>query len=160
MIELQISETQKQRAKALYPFTSLNGSITSGKSNIYGAIGEVVIFDYFSNHTIDHRATYDYDMVIDGYTVDVKTKHTTVKPKPNYNCSISAFNTKQKCDYYFFCRALKDLSKIYLLGYISKIKFFQSATFNKKGEYDANGFYFKDDCYNLPIKYLHQFTSK
>jgi hypothetical protein len=48
MIRLKISKDQVSRAKELYPFGHLKGSITKGKSNIYGSLGEVVVHDYFS----------------------------------------------------------------------------------------------------------------
>jgi len=42
---IEISEDQINRAKKLYPFKELKGSITKGKSNIYGALGEIIIYD-------------------------------------------------------------------------------------------------------------------
>ena len=70
MITLDINEEQIQRAEALYPFGALNGSITNGKSNIYGALGEVVVMDYYRHIDIDTESTYDYDLIIDGHKVD------------------------------------------------------------------------------------------
>ena len=157
MITLQITPQQISRAENLYSFDNLRGSITKGNSNLYGALGEIVVMDYFEEKDVLAEATYDYDLIIDGYKVDVKTKKTTVTPKPEYLCSISAFNTKQKCDYYFFIRVDLPRKKAFLLGYIEKEKFFQKAFFKKKGELDVNGFVFKDDCYNLPISALRKF---
>ena len=75
-----------------------------------------------------------------------------MKPKEHYLCSIAAANTKQECEYYNFVRVMEDLSKAWLLGYISKSGFFECAKFGKKGEDDGSGrFKFKADCYNLPI---------
>jgi hypothetical protein len=42
---IEISKEQIERAKKLYPFKELKGSITKGKSNIYGALGEIIIYD-------------------------------------------------------------------------------------------------------------------
>lgn len=157
---LEISEQQIEKAKKLYLFKELKGSITKGKSNIYGAVGEIIIQDIFINKgfNIDNKSTYDYDLIINGYKIDVKSKKTTVVPQINYNCSIPAFNTKQKCDYYFFLRINENLRECYLLGYISKSEFFEKAIFNKKDDIDINGWKFKSDCYNLEIKMLHQFS--
>ena len=104
MKTLQISREQIERAKKLYPFNDLKGSITKGVSNIYGALGEVIIYDLSKKNglNVDFTSTYDYDLIIENYKIDVKTKRTTVTPKPNYLCSISAFNTRQECDFYFF----------------------------------------------------------
>ena len=159
MIILEPTEEQIQRAKELYEFGALNGSITKGKSNLFGAIGEVVVADYYENfYEVDRQSTFDYDLVIDGRKVDVKTKKTTVVPKSYYLCSISNWNVNQKCDFYYFCRVQKDLSNVYLLGSISKERFFEQATFNKKGEFDGDtGFTFKDDCWNIEIEKLNEF---
>jgi hypothetical protein len=159
MVILNITKDQIKRASELYSFTSLNGSITKGKSNKYGALGEVLVFDYFKDKGLEvsFESTFDYDLIIQGYTIDVKTKRTTVTPKHHYLCSISAFNTKQKCNLYFFVRIKEDFSNAYLLGYKKKKVFFEYATFNKKGSLDVNGWTFKDDCYNLPIGDLDSF---
>jgi hypothetical protein len=53
----------------------LNGSVTKGKSKIYGAMGEIVAKDYFLSKglSVDDNATYDYDMIVNGYKIDIKT---------------------------------------------------------------------------------------
>jgi len=146
MIKLQISKQQIERASKLYSFKELKGSITKGKSNIYGALGEIIIYDKYKKDgfNVDNNSTYDYDLIIDNYKIDVKTKRTTVTPKSDYLCSISSFNTKQKCDIYFFVRINENMKDCYLLGYKSKIDFFNKSTFNKKGSLDVNGWVFKD----------------
>ena len=45
-IELKVSSSQLMRAEKLYDFSSLKNSITKGDSQMYGAIGEVVVMDY------------------------------------------------------------------------------------------------------------------
>ena len=159
MIKLQISKQQIERASKLYLFKQLKGSITKGKSNIYGALGEIIIYDKYKKDgfNVDDNSTYDYDLIIDNYKIDVKTKRTTVTPKSDYLCSISSFNTKQKCDIYFFVRINENMKECYLLGYKRKIDFFNEATFNKKGSLDVNRWVFKDDCYNLKIGMLNKF---
>lgn len=161
MIELTITQDQLERAEGLYPFDKLNGSITKGESNIFGAVGEILVYDYLSKITdrISFNSTYDYDLVYKGFSIDVKTKRTTVTPAPEYLCSISSFNTKQRCDYYFFIRVKEDFSMGWLLGYIAKKQFFRDAVFKRRGEKDVNGWKFKDDCYNMQIKDLIQFPN-
>lgn len=158
-MKVKVREDQIEKAKNLYPFESLRGSITSGQGNIFGALGEIIIFDTFvdAGFNVDFDSTYDYDLKIEGCTVDVKTKRTTVTPQPHYLCSISAHNTRQECDFYFFVRVLEDLSQCFLLGYKRKEDFFAEADFNEKGSSDVNGWKFKDDCYNIKIKDLTKF---
>lgn len=155
MVEVNISENQIKRAKELYPFGNLNGSITEGKGNIFGAMGEIVVFDYFKKYNPVFKSTYNYDMIIQGLKIDVKTKRTTVTPLPHYLCSISDFNTEQDCDYYFFLRVSEHMNVAYILGYMKKEEFFKKAFFVRKGDRDVNGFIFKDDCYNLKISDLY-----
>ena len=81
----------------------LNNSITSGQGNLAGIIGEDIVKDYIGG-SIDN--TYDYDVVKDDVLYDVKTKRCTSKPRDYYECSVAAFNTKQKCDKYIFVRVL------------------------------------------------------
>ena len=159
MNTVEITKEQIERAKTLYPFEKLDGSITKGKSKIYGALGEIIIYDIAQRKglRVDFNSTYDYDLLIEGYRIDVKTKRTTVAPRLNYLCSISSFNTRQKCDYYFFLRVNESLKHCYLLGYKQKESFFKEATFNKKGSIDVNGWAFKDDCYNLEVQMLNKF---
>jgi hypothetical protein len=156
---IKISADQIERAKQLYTFTKLKGSITDGESNIFGALGEVVVYDYFKGRgfSVDFKSTFDYDLLIGGYRVDVKTKKTTVIPRNNYFCSIAAYNTRQNCDFYFFLRINERFDVCYLLGYIRKADFFNKATFNRKGDIDKNGWTFKADCYNLQISMLAKF---
>lgn len=160
MLKLGISNHQIDRAKKLYEFGALKNSITKGKSNIYGALGEIVVMDFFKEKGSDiiEESSYDYDMIINSKKIDVKTKRTTVEPKENYNCSVAAVNTKQDTDYYLFVRITEDKKTAYILGAIKKSEFFKNATFNKKGEPDGNGFSFRDDCYNLKIKDLHKIS--
>jgi len=162
MITLSTTEEQRKRAEILAKkIGKLKDSITGGESTIYGAIGEIVCFDYFNQYReVAHENTYDYDLIVDGSKVDVKTKRTTEHPLPNYLCSVAEYNTKQECDYYFFARALEDLSKVYLLGYITKPEFYQKAFFAKKGDTDPEDstFKFTADCYNIKIEELNRFT--
>ena len=140
----------KAKAKANQMGTIKN-SITKGQGNIAGFIGEEIVLNYLNEKD---NNSYDYDLILkDGRKVDVKTKRTTVKPRINYDCSVAAFNTKQKCDVYIFCRILNDMSKGWILGYKDKEDYFNEARFMKKNEIDpANNFRVRADCYNVAIE--------
>ena len=158
MITLEITSDQFERASNLYPFDSLNNSITGGESQIYGAVGEVVFGDFYAGR-YERKDTHDYDFwnPRNGITVDIKTKRTTAVPRKDWNCSVAAFNTKQNCDYYFFVRVMEDFSTAFLLGYLGKEEFYNLADFRRKGESDPlkRNWKFTADCYNVPVEKLH-----
>lgn len=156
MITLHPTAKQIDEIENLYDFKALKSSITKGKSNFVGAIGEIVLFDYLRERGNDvvFKNTFDYDMIVNGKSVDIKTKRCTTQPKSNYLCSIAATSKHQKCEYYIFVRVLTTLDELYVLGSISKKEFFEKAKFNRKGQEDVNGWKFAADCYNLPISEL------
>ena len=160
MIKLEISKEQFKRAEELYDFKELKNSITKGQSNIFGAIGEIMVFDFFTVKGVDVNfgSTYDYDMIIDGHKVDVKCKATNYEPKDYFNCSIAASNTRQKCDFYFFTFVTYDYKQCYLAGYKSKELFFKQATFANKGEIDHSNWEFRADGYHLRMSNLTKFS--
>ena len=165
MEHIKISSDQLDRARHLYTFTALPRSIMKGKSNIFGAIGEIMVWDKFKE-TCEYSGTKDYDLIIGGITVDIKTKKTTVEPQPHYFCSIADSNKKQditkqqKCEWYCFVRAHENLIDSWILGWIRPEDFFKRATYYKKGDIDPSSPYkwtFRENCWNLPISELGEF---
>ena len=157
MIEINITPEHISEAEQLYEFGSLNNSITKGNSNIFGALGEVIIKDYFNAPIVGH---HDYDLIIDRYKIHVKTKRSNYPPQPDELCSVAAYNIRQQCDFYFFVRVLQDKTKAWLLGYLSKKDFYTKAEFNLKGEQckvSRHGWTYRADCFNIAIKDLNKF---
>jgi hypothetical protein len=156
MIEVVITPEMlvEARDKAV-AMGKLHNSIISGAGNIAGFIGEAIAQQVMGGELAN---TYDYDLVLpDGVTVDVKTKQTSVKPLPEYDCSIAAFNTKQDCQYYCFVRVKNDFSVGWYLGVYNKQQYMQDAVFMEKGTIDpSNGYVVKSDCYNLKISKLKE----
>ena len=136
---------------------ALNGSIENGGGNVAGRYGELLFQELFGGRIADH---YEYDIVYNGLTIDVKTKRRTVKAKPNYEASIADWNPDQNCDlYYFMSVRVGDVDEPYkytdLLGYIPPNEYHNKSTFHKQGEKDpSNGFEFSADCHNLPYDKL------
>ena len=156
MIEIQITPEMVQKAKVKSAqMGALNNSIRQGDGNVVGFIGEQIAQQVLG---ATERNSYHYDLVLpNGLTVDVKTKQTTVKPRTDYDCSVAAFNTKQKCDYYAFVRVKSDLTTGWYLGSYKKQEYFQNAVALKKGQVDpSNNFTVKADCYNMKISDLQQ----
>jgi hypothetical protein len=161
MIEVTPSPEQIEKAQQLaVAMGEINNSITKGGGNVYGFLGELIVADYLK---VERADQYDFDLVRKGKRLDVKTKHCTSKPRPEYECSIAARGVHQQCDYYIFVRVLKDLSRAWILGWISKEDYFKLCTPYHNGDKDPNsnmGWTFKADCYNLPIAKLNQFNDR
>ena len=90
----------KAREKAV-EVGRLTNSILNGGGNLAGFIGEQIVLFVLGGEWVN---TFQYDLIVKGSKVDVKTKQTTVKPLPHYECSITEYNTNQDCDYYAFTR--------------------------------------------------------
>jgi len=154
MIKVDITEDMLQ--KAAFKATSmgnLNNSILKGDGNLTGFLGEEIALLVLGGVG---KNTYDYDLITpNGTKVDVKTKKTTVEPKPFYDCSVAAFNIKQKCNSYCFVRVKDDYSCGWVLGVYPKEDYFKDAVFLRKGDLDpSNKYTVKADCYNLKISSL------
>jgi len=147
-----ITDDQRKRALELYDFSILKGSVTNGKGNTVGSLGEIIVLDYYG---AEYVGSVDYDMLIKGKKVDVKTKKQKVEPNGHHTHNIFAYNTTQKCDYYCFVVISDDLSTGWIVGWKEKNSFLIESTFRRKGEVDGNSsFQFRDDCYCLNIKDL------
>jgi hypothetical protein len=146
--EMFLNARKKNREMGL-----LRNSIIKGNGSIAGFLGEQIVLEVLGGEWVN---TYEYDIVLsNGLKVEVKTKQTTVTPKPDYSCSISNFNTRQQCDIYAFTRVMKDYSVGWYLGCCTPAEYFDKASFVKKNDYDpSNNWTSHADCYNLPIQEL------
>lgn len=157
MIQLNITKESIAEAKKLYDFGILNNSYTQGEGNKCGALGEVLVRQYYN---AIQENTYDYDLIIENKKIDVKTKrfNASLTPTMKWTASVLAFNTKQKCDYYCFVGMSDDYKKAYLYGFIAKDEFYNTAIFRKKGDIDPNGsskWTFREDSYSTTISQLY-----
>lgn len=129
----------------------MNGSRTNGKGNVVGFLGEVLVSRLLNTELSD---TYDYDLIYDGEKIDVKTKSCSSEPKPDYLCSVMAYQIKNDCDRYIFVRVNLSDKKAWILGQISKAKIL-GGKFALKGEKDG-AFTFTEDCWSVKIKELEE----
>jgi hypothetical protein len=154
MIKIKISDEQRARGKELYEFNVLKGSVTKGEGNEVGALGEIIVMDYYGDKA-EYVGDYDYDLIIKNKKVDVKTKKQNVPPQLHHTYNIFSYNTKQKCDWYCFVVIHKSLRTGWIVGWKNKEEFFKEATFRREGEVDDTikgcEWKFKGDCYCLKI---------
>lgn len=152
MIEVAVDYKTRRQAESLAKkIPKLRNSITRGRNTVYGMIGEIIVAEYLR---VNLRNTFDYDLIKKTKKIDVKTKVCSSAPKPEYEATISAANSKQKCDYYLFTRVSDDMKTCWILGIISKRSFFKKARFCKEGEIDPKSkqkWRFRADCFNVEI---------
>lgn len=156
MIEIIVSDATLLQARDLAEeMGKLRNSFTNGQGNVAGFIGELVVLELLGGKRI---STKDYDIVLsDGTTVDVKTKRTSVKPLPHYDCSVAELSLHQDCDSYAFCRVKNDYTVCWFLGLVLHDTYFSKARFLKKGDVDpSNNYTVKSSCYNLSIEELER----
>ena len=136
MIEIEITQQQIKRAEMLYKFKELNNSIRKGEGNLIGALGEIVVFDYYQNkgREVEHCQHHDFDLMIQGYTVEIKTQETRFKPIDSWTCHVSDYNATQDCEFYCFPFINESMSTAWLAGMITRTKFKQRSVFKKEGE--------------------------
>lgn len=149
IVEVRITEEMRQRAEAgARALGVLKNSVTHGQSNIYGKMGELIAHRVVGGDYVDSR---DFDIRLPGgRTADVKTKGRAVPPQSHFDCSVSDFNTQQKCDVYVFASVLKDLSMGWVLGWYPKEDFYKDAHFYRQGDHDErNGWTCRADSWGI-----------
>jgi hypothetical protein len=159
MIEVEITEKMKQQAwRKSREMGKLKNSIMKGDGNIAGFLGEAVANEVLCGIISN---TFDYDIMTDDTTWDVKTKRCTSPPKDFYDCSVADYNTTQDCDNYIFVRIENKngrWGRAWVLGWLPKDKYYKKARKLTKGQKDpSNGFIVRADCHNVAIKDLNKF---
>ena len=152
MKKIEISPNQIERAKNLYNFKVLKNSITNGAGNITGALGEVIVYDYYSNTSkVEYKGDFDNDLLINGYKIEVKSAKATREPTANGWVLVAERSRFQKCDYYIFTRVSQDLKTAWILGSKSKSGYYEQSEYVRKNDYC-----YKENCYRLQIKDLEK----
>ena len=157
-----IKFTQKMIDQASQWANDLGGiknSITKGRGNLAGRLGEIALADHLSVDVQDHR---EYDLVYKGRSIEVKTKRRTVAPRARYEVSVAKTSKHQHPDLYAFISMEFDrkengsyfgLKNIWLCGYSDD--YFKKAKYMKKGDRDGS-FTTLVDMYNLRIDQLEK----
>ena len=71
-----ITEQQLNNAKKRNTFGVLKNSIKNGEGNYLGAVGELVLMDYYRNKgaKVEDIQTFDFDFKINDYKIEVKVQ--------------------------------------------------------------------------------------
>lgn len=115
------------------------GSLTGGKGNIVGAIGEIVAHAHIGGQRVSEVSRH-YDIVSpEGVRVDVKTAQGRAVPLPRYVARVYGHEDEwtrlaYNCDVYYFLRSDHAMTRAFILGWLPAVEFFRLAEFTPKGE--------------------------
>lgn len=126
----------------------LANSITNNKKKDMGALGQIMVANFYG--VPFDKDTRNFDLIINGIKVEVKSKDRTVPGATWHDASVSGHNPYQKTDIYYFVsmqrpkniidgRDVYDVNLLhtaYLMGYIRKSDFFTKAAFYTEGSRD------------------------
>lgn len=132
---------------------TLNNSITGGAGNVAGFLGELAAARYLNYLGCQRQNTYQHDLVVGGFLLDVKTKRRTVRPEPDYLSAITQLSAGQQCQGYIFTSVefTREVPKwITLCGWMPKKKYLERAKPVARGEIQENGWKCSEDCLVLP----------
>jgi len=171
MIELPFTEEMLLRAKKRLENIFKDSARRGGnfKQNTIlkngseaGLLFEEAFLEYFPesslvNQTGESRNKFNYDIIFQGKKCELKAVLRTVKPSPDYVCSVNAYTSKHQIpDMYIFSSIQhKDYvpKTITLVGCLSREDFYRKAKFLKEGDRDFNNIV-KKDKYNVLISQL------
>jgi len=163
MIQLPIIRDEYELAKKeAENLGHLNRSILKGKGNLAGILGELAVLRYFRYLGAVRENTYNWDLSVSGFKLDVKTKQRTVDPQPHFVGTVPDYSN-QDCQAYVFTsvRFNNDLPvSITLCGWMGKEAFKREASFYKKGDVSPeNGWVCSMDCWVLEYKKMKPIQS-
>ena len=169
--KIKLSDEVLSKAKEYSKGKTYKRSMRGEQGTNVGAIGEYVAKDYLEGFGLavsDNRGTEtatQYDFLVNGKSVEVKTKDRTVPPKSFYECSVPLYNhSHQKPDWFIFLSLhridtpyMDDswYEDAYILGMTTYDFIEKEGITVMKGEVDeSNGWMCKESCINLPIDKL------
>lgn len=168
LLTTELLEAARVRADALPIFQN---SHRKEQANLVGCIGEIVFENFLSRNNIpfeDCRDTTTHDYLIGerGFSLDLKTKDRTVKPKLFHDNSVPLYNHEhQRPRYYFFVSlyrerrsAIDDIRRFktaYLVGGIDIDTLDREGRRWNAGDVDPdNGTKFWTACLNVSMEKL------
>lgn len=144
--------------------------IQGGKGRFWGFLAEEVLS---STLKVPLNNTYDYDLIYNNKTWDVKAKTRRYPPRGDFDGSVYAASMHQKTDNYIFVSIVapqglkyyseEDISSFnykeaYICGHISKEKFLEQSIFHEDGEVDNNGVTYIGGVYTISYDKLSPIT--
>lgn len=152
-----IDDLMMNRAKEWAEYFVNNHSIRiDGYNIVVGSLGEIIFNDTYTEAKRISNIDFQADFIWNGKRIDVKTKDTTIDPKPYYEVTIPSYQLYNRVDYYFFYYFNRVSKTIWSIGWLPKKRFFEVARFMKKGDIEPfNNWTISEDCYIAKISDLN-----
>ena len=136
------------------------GSHRKQAANEVGVLGEVVVRRWLQYNNIPFKVTNttQHDLLLDGMTLEVKTKDRTVDPKVDYEASVPLYNhSHQTPDRYVFVSlkrnkrvsGLEKFEYAFLLGTITLDGLHEVGVTRTNNDRTGSGKAFWTDCINV-----------
>jgi hypothetical protein len=155
-IEVDVTKEMMKYAEDRSKITGeLNNSITRGEGNVAGFLGKKAVSDYLRNDRILGKG---HDLVDEGYKIAIKAKLRKDKPRQDHDCSVTYPQAiHQDCDGYIFTSVNNSYTKVWIVGYMDRLKLLKIAKILQKNEtYGSNAFRCHEKCHNVEISQLDQ----
>lgn len=130
----QISRARKEARE----MGTLNNSVTKGRGNFVGMLGEIMFRDYYGGKRVGHKSKTCDIVLPNKVTVDVKTQ--TTHNALDSDCVVrvyapweSADWLKTKCDVYYFIKIQRHSHLTGFIGWIYADEFVECAEFTPPG---------------------------
>ena len=132
-----------------------NKEYLKGMGRMTGCLGEIAVNKFLPKSKYVGATVFTHDILFKKKKIEVKSKSCGGIPKKQYaafvNCK-KGFSPDN--DYYIFTRVTRDLTKVYLVGWIATAVLLDTAEFVNRGDADDSGFIFKSSGYHIPISDL------
>jgi len=166
--EIDITEEMlgeaKVNVKKYNKFNLFGGEYTQ---KLAGEVGRLALRKYLVDNDRDYKedthigSRDDFDFIINGKNVSLKTQLMNVKPLPEYRCEVNVQQLENECDYHLFAKAFLKKNKVWLMGCITKVRFDKEGVMRKKGDIlddNIKKWTVKETKKDVPISILEPIT--
>ncbi len=129
------------------------------EAKLWGLVGQVIAGRYYQKKPFQ-SSTLNYDFVLAGKEVDVKTRHTSMRRQSQIRMEYRGMIRddaveNQESEAYLFCLYNPSIRKVWLLGWITKSDFLKNAQHQEEGrEYDDSNFKVRGNGWTIEYRYL------
>jgi hypothetical protein len=153
---MQVSDDMMELAKVWSDFKGNKHTIRNDHTKwLASNLAEIAFAKKYPDAIRISDTDYNADFILKNKRIDVKTKETIYKIKPDFQVAIEARQIDYRVDWYAFYSYNPKLEQIFFLGWKSKQDYIEESYLVKKGELDKlNNWIALKDCYNLKVSKL------